>query len=240
MHTDTAHEPEREMINCPVPVQQKYSDCSLEQLVDLCKNRNNSEAWEELIFRTHRLIAAAVRSTLIRWGSMESSSVDDLVQEVYLKISANRGAGFWSFESRHPGAILGYLRATAVSVTHDYFKSLMAAKRGAGVRSEGMDHVTALAQSAEASPDVIEKQVLLRQIDDFLSGQPVRDRVIFWLYYRQGLTASSIASVPWVKLTAKGVESAIMRITRAVRERLARPESMIAVAQKDAPPPNSL
>jgi RNA polymerase sigma-70 factor (ECF subfamily) len=44
--------------------------------------------------------------------------------------------------------------------------------------------------------------------------------LIFWLYYQQGMSAKTIASLPAVGLTAKGVESAIFRLTRQVREAL--------------------
>jgi RNA polymerase sigma-70 factor (ECF subfamily) len=40
-----------------------------------------------------------------------------------------------------------------------------------------------------------------------------RDRVMFWLYYRQGYTAEEIARLPAIGLTAKGVESALRRVT---------------------------
>src|SRR5437667_159549 len=44
-----------------------------------------------------------------------------------------------------------------------------------------------------------------------------RSRLIFWLYYRSGLSASAIASIPNIGLTTKGVESALLRLTRLVR-----------------------
>jgi RNA polymerase sigma-70 factor, ECF subfamily len=44
--------------------------------------------------------------------------------------------------------------------------------------------------------------------------------VIFWLYYRDGLTARAIAQLPGIRLSVKGVESTIHRLTRRVRLRL--------------------
>jgi RNA polymerase sigma-70 factor (ECF subfamily) len=46
----------------------------------------------------------------------------------------------------------------------------------------------------------------------------VRDRNLFWLYYRQGLTAEAISRIPAIGLSAKGAESAIGRLTRLLRE----------------------
>jgi RNA polymerase sigma-70 factor (ECF subfamily) len=48
-----------------------------------------------------------------------------------------------------------------------------------------------------------------------------RDRLIFWLYYRTGLTASAIAKLPGVGLTPSGVESAVGRLTKLVKAALA-------------------
>ncbi len=45
-----------------------------------------------------------------------------------------------------------------------------------------------------------------------------RDRWIFWMYYRHGLTASAISGFDRFELTQKGVESTILRLTRQVRD----------------------
>ena len=47
-----------------------------------------------------------------------------------------------------------------------------------------------------------------------------RDRTIFWLYYRQGLTTKAIATLPAIGLTIKGVESTLGRLTKMVRKRM--------------------
>jgi RNA polymerase sigma-70 factor (ECF subfamily) len=58
-------------------------------------------------------------------------------------------------------------------------------------------------------------------LNEVASGsQGERDRRIFWLYFRSGLTASAIASLPTIGLSTKGVESTLLRLTKQVRERL--------------------
>src|SRR3954454_5988569 len=47
-----------------------------------------------------------------------------------------------------------------------------------------------------------------------------RDRKIFWLYYREGLTAKEIAGLPQISLTLKGVESTLYRLIQLVRTHL--------------------
>lgn len=61
--------------------------------------------------------------------------------------------------------------------------------------------------------------MLISQIESFLP-QDRREQVIFRLYYRQGLTAKEIASIPAFGLSVKGVESVILRITNQIRERI--------------------
>jgi hypothetical protein len=47
-----------------------------------------------------------------------------------------------------------------------------------------------------------------------------RDRQIFWLYHRHGLTAREIASIRYFGLTDKGVESVLVRLTALVKQEL--------------------
>jgi RNA polymerase sigma factor (sigma-70 family) len=192
----------------------------------MCRDTGAAAAWDEFVLRTQRLIAGTIWNTIRRWGVSESVVIEDLVQETYLKISANQAASLRAFESQHPNAILGYLKAAAVSVTHDYCKGKMASKRGAGMKPREVTELNppASEQSAEGAA-AIEYHVLTGQIDKLLQGLPQdgnarRDRQIFWLYYRQGLTASSIAAIPSIGLSVKGVESVLQRLTRLVRLQL--------------------
>jgi RNA polymerase sigma-70 factor, ECF subfamily len=194
----------------------------LDEVAEYCQNRDNAEAWEELIARTHRMVAGVIRSTLTRWGAKDSGSIDDLVQEVYARFSARQIKRPKPFVPHHPGAVLGYLKAVAASVAHDHCKSGMALKRGAGAVEATVNDLDI---AASTGPEMIERKVLLREVGDIISEYAQRDQLVFWLYYRQGLTAAAIAAIPRLGLTSKGVESAINRLTRAVRERLSKKEN---------------
>jgi hypothetical protein len=52
--------------------------------------------------------------------------------------------------------------------------------------------------------------------------------MIFWLYFRQGMTSREIASLPGVGLGTKGVGSVIERLKRLIREQIAAPEHLPA------------
>jgi len=71
----------------------------------------------------------------------------------------------------------------------------------------------------------VERAVLLDEVDACLravapADTEERDRTIFWLYYRQGLTAKEIVELPSIGLSLKGVESTLHRLTQLVRAQL--------------------
>ena len=96
---------------------------------------------------------------------------------------------------------------------------------GAGKRETALETYTESAVAGREGLPPVEREILLREIDEHLAAvtEPAargRDRQIFWLYYRHGMTARAIALIPGIGLTQKGVESAIQRLTNHVRARL--------------------
>ena len=152
--------------------------------------------------------------------------MDDLVQETYLKLCANRCRPLLQFATEHPDAVLGYIKTIATNVAHDHFKSLHSKRRGSGEVSQMTDDVEVTAETCRgAGQESLERQVLLKQINQCLEScsegpDQERARTIFWLYYQQGMSAKDIAALPTIGLSAKGVESAIFRLTRQIREQL--------------------
>jgi RNA polymerase sigma-70 factor (ECF subfamily) len=182
------------------------------------------ERWETFVSRIHGLIAGMVARTLRQSATTPVPDlVDDLVQDTYLKLCADNLAALRRFRGGRPEALVAYLRAVAFSVTRDHLRAAVTEKRGSG-RVDSLDADPAAVPAASGSADAsLDRQVLLNQIDRWLAGEggaPTsrRDRWIFWLYYRHGLTARAIASIPSVGLTAKGVESTLHRLTSAARE----------------------
>src|SRR5262249_32930175 len=130
------------------------------------------------------------------------------------------------FAIQRPEAILGYLKKIAVNATHDYF-------RHGHSQSSGGDllHVSTSDVDPEASKEVHGSQekiafgIFLNEIDEHLKccltgPDPERDRTIFWLYFRQGMSTKEIASLPTIGLGAKGVGSVIERLKRDIREQI--------------------
>ena len=67
--------------------------------------------------------------------------------------------------------------------------------------------------------------VFLNEIDEHLKRaltgpDQERDRMIFWLYFRQGMSTKEIALLPTIRLSAKGVGSVIERLKHGVRQQI--------------------
>lgn len=196
------------------------------ELIRACTDPRNSAAWQEFIARFQKLIAGVAMRTCERWGEYSSNAVDDLVQETYLKLSAGNAKLLRDFQSQRPDSIYGYLKVVTTNVVNDHFRARNAEKRGGGASTEEITSIQCASECDHAgSLSAIERQVLLNEIDNRLErctqgefGE--RDRLIFRLYYRQGFSAKAIAALPDLELTVKGVESAILRITRLLRDEI--------------------
>lgn len=199
---------------------------SPEALIQKCID-GDVAAWEEFMSRYHRLIAGVVFRTAQKWGEVSPQTMDDLIQETYLKLCADGYRLLRAYDPKHSDAIYGYLKIITANMVHDRFKALHSEKRGG---DQIVEELTTLENRSDAgktfgSQDAIEREILLREIDALLHASPSgntadRDRTIFWLYYRQGFTTRAIASLPAFGLTIKGVESTILRMTKMVRSRM--------------------
>jgi RNA polymerase sigma-70 factor (ECF subfamily) len=215
-----------------------YSSISPAELIHICAESNDAQAWEEFVSRFHRPICLSVMRIARQCAEASRQIVDDLVQETYLKLCSNECRLLHDFALQHPDAISGYIKTIAANVVHDHFKSVYSQKRGAGKAQEAAEEVDPGSSTGSlGSPGAMERQILLKEIDQCLGNCSVgpdqeRDRVIFWLYYQQGMSAKSIAALPTIGLTAKGVESAILRLTRLVREHILEFRSESPAAQE--------
>jgi RNA polymerase sigma-70 factor (ECF subfamily) len=203
-----------------------YSSLTIEELVRRCSASGEIGAWEEFVRRFHRLIATVALRTANRLGDSSSQTVDDLIQETYLKLCTDDFRLLRNFETHHPDAFIGFVKVVTANVVRDYFKLSHSQRRGANRLQALPEHFDPAAADVDAGgPRAIERAVLIQEIEQHLAEcvvAPDRDRNtrVFWLYYRAGLSASAIAALPGIGLTTKGVESIIYRITNDLRARL--------------------
>ena len=209
-------------------IKKNLSSISVDELIRACTEPGTPEAWEEFVRRFQPTIAMVALRVARQWGQCSPAVIDDLVQETFLKLCSEQGKILRDFELRHPDALFGYIKVITANVAHDHFKALHSEKRGAGQQPDELDDsLNAMGEGRRAgSAESMERDILLKEIDGCLVRHlepPTRerDRMIFWFYFRHGMTAQAISILPSIGLTTKGVESVILRLTRLVRSELA-------------------
>jgi RNA polymerase sigma-70 factor, ECF subfamily len=193
----------------------------LHDLLVSCLRSRDSQLWDVLVGRLQPIFARVVYRVATNRSAAHSGDVDDVIQECFLKLDAicRRAYAMPSAFDCEQTA-LAYLKALAANAARDYIRQKNADKRGSG-QTTSVEH--RLYEIAGPDAPNIERGILIRQIDRLL-GPDTRERTIFWLYYKQGLTAREIAALPVFQLTQKGVESLLRRLTIAIREQLKFPE----------------
>jgi RNA polymerase sigma-70 factor (ECF subfamily) len=204
-----------------------YSSMSAEALIRACAELNDGAAWEEFIARFERPISLSIRRAACQWGMDPRQFVEDLLQETYLKLYTDNCEKLLEFAQQHSEQeTLAYIRTIAINVAHDHFKSLHSKKRGLGEVDQLLeDFDPAAPGSSRGGPEAIQRELLLREIEDRLLGcaagsNQERDCLIFWFYYLHCMSAKAIAALATIELNPKGVESVIFRLTRCLREKL--------------------
>ena len=154
------------------------------------------------------------------------SLVEDLTQTTFLKLWEGGRLLLRDFAVQRPEAVLGYLKRIAANATHDHFK------HGHSQASGGDNpHVSTSDVDPEAGTEIhgnqekINLEILLKEIDEHLQRcltgtDQQRDRLIFWLYFRQGMSTKEIASLPTIGLGTKGVGSVLERLKHSVRDQI--------------------
>jgi len=205
----------------------RYSSFSLGDLVSICAEAADDGAWEEFVERVGKTISLAVLRTASLWGEPSRAVVEDLIQVTYLKLWEDSCRHLRDFAIQNPDGVLGYLKKVAANATHDYFRhgrSQTAGGSEAHVSTSDVD--IEAGGEVHGSQDRIAFQILLNEIDEHLKhrltgADAERDRTIFWLYFRQGMSTKEIAGLPTIGLGAKGVGSVIERLKQYIREQIA-------------------
>ncbi|MFT4113228.1 RNA polymerase sigma factor [Silvibacterium sp.] len=184
-----------------------------------CAAGAKAEEWQEFVRRFARPIARSVLRVARQWGESSAATVDDIVQDVFLKFCEDDRRLLRDFEPRYPDSFLSYARVISAAVANDHFRRKNTQKRGDGQVEEDLTEFHAPVFS---EAEWMERSILLGEIDQLLDsysgGVTGRmHRTIFWLYYQQGMTANAIAAQPGISLSVKGVESALHRMLAFLR-----------------------
>ena len=201
---------------------------SVNDLAKACARSADAAEWAEFLRRCTPLASLVALRISRSWVNFPSpATVHDIVQEIFMKLCEQERRILREFEPRGEDSFLGLLRLVSASVANDYFRRSHSAKRGGKVVTMALAEEGAPGPMASVHPTArLDQEVLLAQLDQKLRSAPEviceRDRALFWLYYRQGLTAEEIASLSGAGLTPKGVESALRRVAKWLRGEVER------------------
>lgn len=198
------------------------SERTINELAQLCAYSTDEHDWAAFLDAIRPLTYTVAGRIVRMWtGTATPHLVEDICQELYLKLCEQERRILRSFEPRGDDSFLGLLRLVTTSVGNDYFRRQSSAKRGG-------QHVVAQLEEEHASQhhstDQLHRILLFQQLDERLTKYPElvseRDRNLFWLYYRHGYTADEISRLLNGELTPKGVESALRRMAQWLKSEL--------------------
>lgn len=191
-----------------------------------CLKHHSTALWREAIVVFRQVIIGTVIKVLRRYGEVDPAGAEDIIQEVYLRLCNQDYRVLRECRIAEPLSLFGLVQAVATTTVLDHYRTSVAKKRGGGRTLLQIDSPSAECPDPGAHGSA-ERLILIREIDQHLNHivsrisnttERARDRQMFWLYYRQGLTSKEIAALPAMGLTQKGVESVIRRLTVELRE----------------------
>src|ERR1700727_837806 len=149
------------------------SRTSVNDLARACAHSANAAEWEDFVRRCVPLASLVALRISRMWVSDASpATVDDIVQEVFLKLCEQERRILRDFEPRGEDSFFGLLRIVAASVANDYYRRQYSAKRGGNV-------VTAVLMGGEGSGDIgvhasnaMHQEALYGQLDKKLRSAP--------------------------------------------------------------------
>jgi DNA-directed RNA polymerase specialized sigma24 family protein len=201
----------------PLNLPTDWPGISDRNVVELCLERNE-DAWLELMRRYHLLIVKVSSRTIHRWFKPTPNLLDDLFQDVLVKICSNDFRVLREIEWRHEGTLRGLLQVVSSTVAQDYLRRCLAQSRSLHLEQQ-LDAFLHDRQ-VKSTHSAVEHKILLRQIVSRLAQlipEPnrTRDIAMFLLYYGYRVTAAEIARL--YHLGTKTVESKLLRLTRLAR-----------------------
>jgi RNA polymerase sigma factor (sigma-70 family) len=201
--------------------------------------------WEEFVHRFQgriRLVvlrsfhAEAERHPGLDTGSV-SEAVLDLCQEVFLKLLESNRRALTRFRGRSEHSIHTYLHAIAVNLVRDHFKRLRAQKTPRAtasisnliqqeLESDGPSYDQALVSDGPGPERYLAAKELRERVGAAIDrvsprvSTGTRDRLIFRLYFVEGLTVGEIAGIATIGLSESGIDKCLGRIREVLREEL--------------------
>lgn len=194
----------------------------LHKLLTVCLEKQEEAHWAEFIHRVQPFIARIIARALHLHGkTAKAEIVDDLVQETFLKLCGRNFKALRRFQCEQEPKLYAFLKKVAVNVACDYLRGISCSKHGGGREMVPLEFVLNDLIGPNSS-GTHQRQVLVKAIFRYLAARlaepkSAREYEVFELYYQQGFTAQEISELSHLRLTIKGVESMLRRLTREIR-----------------------
>jgi RNA polymerase sigma factor (sigma-70 family) len=241
-----SYETEFEMIKIGITMVSRTSDSTDVSSIDsisltsLCAAKpDNSELWTEFLRRFTPKIKIFIRGILRqstgagvnfadRGVSFSTSHESDLLQNTIVRLVQNGCAALKRFSGTKESELLAYLAVIARSVVRDFHRHHSAGRRfhwAAQVPSAYGESNEIPAYVRETTVrDSVEREILAHEVEKLSlqiiknnSDEPDRDKLIFQLFFFDGLSMDQIAACKGVGLSKTGVEKTLNRIKNRVR-----------------------
>jgi RNA polymerase sigma factor (sigma-70 family) len=211
-------------------------------LLSLMAERPGNEViWGEFYRRFTKLIAATILRECIRLNyDVGRKYVNDLLQEVYVKLLKNNGKAFKRFKGRHENSIIVYLRVISINVVRNEFAKRNQKKRQNESKIISLDERLRWQISDGRTADLHEivgdmnwdvkmrKDELIDEIEYCLEKifrkncQRKRNMLIFRYYFYAGFQVKDIANFPNISISEKSIGNIISIIKKELRRELKR------------------
>lgn len=177
------------------------------------------EAWAELIGAHRPLVLRVLVRTM---GPAGMAAADDLEQEVWGRLLANRCEALRSLLEAGQVNLPAFLSRTAINIALDH-RRRMAVRQV--VQPGPLDHLVDPQEALEERYHRLERRQEIFEALEKVLAPPNgdRDRLIFRAHFLDGLSASEIARMG-VGLQPKGIETLLLRLVNRVRA-LVRPKN---------------
>jgi RNA polymerase sigma factor (sigma-70 family) len=199
-------------------------------LLHRCLRGGETALLDELVRRLHPRILGSVRAAVYRIGRpVPGIGIEDHVQDVYQHLFERDCLRLRSFRGSSTGKLMAYLDLVSVNRVRDTVRDAHSQKRYAPTRSLDQPgpgpRPTPLSERLADPRDLERTQLLRDQLDKLVrqlrrlarGRHGDRDVAIFMHRYRDGLSAHEIASLPWVSVSAAGVDSITSRLMRKLQ-----------------------
>jgi RNA polymerase sigma factor (sigma-70 family) len=199
------------------------SQSEISELIGRCV-QGDEEAWQAFVSKYAKPISLYVLRSCS--GPMKSEMVQDLTQEVFIRLLANDCRALRRLQATREVGLLAFLASVARTVVMDEARRRQSAKRSADIVSldgetKGRNWTSPL--SAASSPEVKFQESLglegfLSLLHSTITGPNAeRDICIIQMYFLDEMSASEIARVPGLGVTVAAVEGVIHRARKLLR-----------------------